>query len=106
MSHTILYGVVKAFLELICDSGNGIFVDGVAWHLSTAQDGLMARMNAIIKRIHLTSAYNRGVRLLTGPSDKCASPRPPVTAACILFPRMHMYLNTLMQGNRCISVVF
>ena len=105
MSHTILYGVVKAFLELICDSGNGIFVDGVAWHLSTAQDGLMDRMNAIIKRVHLTSAYNRGVRLLSGPSRQCASPHPPVTVAVILFLRMHMHVNTRLQGTRCVSVV-
>jgi len=71
MSHTILYGIVKAFIDLICDSGNGVFVNGRPWHLSTEKDGLMARMNNILKRIHLTSAYNRGVRLLSGPSDKC-----------------------------------
>lgn len=69
MSHTILYGLVKAFLDLICDPGNGVVVDGVKWHLSTTKDGLMSRMNHLIRRVRLTSAYNRGARVLAAPSD-------------------------------------
>lgn len=70
MSHTILYGLVKAWLDLVCDSGNGITVNNTRWHLTTTQDGHMYRMNNTIRAIRLTSAYNRPARTLSGPSKK------------------------------------
>ena len=74
MSHTILYGLVKAWLDLVCNSANGLVVDGVPFHLHRTlpkkkgepkeHEKLIHRINRIMRRIQLTSAYNRGVRLL------------------------------------------
>lgn len=79
MSHTILYGLVKAWLELVCKSTNGVVVQGVPFHLhltSPRKDGvsqgsekLIERIVRIMRLIKLTSAYNRDCRLLPSGDD-------------------------------------
>lgn len=83
MSHTILYGLVKAWLELVCKSTNGVEVDGVPFHLHlyppkkqgelVEKEKLIHRMVRVMRRIQLTSAYNRDVRLLPSGDDAYAS---------------------------------
>lgn len=85
MSHTILYGLVKAWLDLVCDSGNGIEVGGIKWHLTTTHDGVMSKMNKTIREIRLTSAYNRPARTLAGPSNKDDGYEVVYTTAVVQF---------------------
>lgn len=56
MSHTILYALLRAFMELICYSGNGLKVDGKPFHLDSM---LLKRMNSFMATIQYPSAYNR-----------------------------------------------
>lgn len=60
MSHTILNGLWRGFLDLIC-SANGITVTGAEFRLSK---GLMRRIDVIIGAVHLNSAFNRSAKKL------------------------------------------
>lgn len=86
MSHTILYGLVKAWLELICKSNNGVEVDGVPFHLHNSpgkkkdqpkdSEKLIERIVRLMRRIKLTSAYNRDLKLLPSGDDGCDNQMP------------------------------
>lgn len=60
MSHTILHGLWRGFLGLIC-SANGIRVDGREFRLPKS---MMRRVDNIVGAIHLTSAFNRSAKKL------------------------------------------
>lgn len=60
MSHTILHGLWRSFIALIC-SPNGIMVNGKEFRLSK---DVMRRIDKIIDAIHLTSAFNRSATKL------------------------------------------
>jgi len=66
VSHTILYGIVKAWLDLIRDPGNGIFINGVRFLLSGS---LLDKFNDVIEAIQLTSAYNRPALAMKSKAD-------------------------------------
>lgn len=63
MSHTILNGLTRSFLGLICDTTNGLRVNGELFHLKPATQ---ARMDRLIKRLRFPSAYNRPACQLRG----------------------------------------
>lgn len=67
MSHTILNGLLRAFLTLICNTSNGIVVNGEEFHLTTE---VQNRMDGIIKRLQFPSAFNRPAVLL---NSTCAT---------------------------------
>lgn len=56
LSHSILYALVRNFVELICHTGNGLEVDGKKFSLST---DLQNRLDAFSDKIKWPSAYNR-----------------------------------------------
>lgn len=61
MSHTILNGLTRGFLNLVCDTTNGLIVNGKPFHLSPATQN---RMDGVISRLRLPSAFNRPPSLL------------------------------------------
>lgn len=84
MSHTILYGLVKAWVDLVCRSGNGVVVKGVPFHLHGTfpknkvekknPEKLIGRMARVMRSIHLTSAYNRDIKILPTGDEECVLP--------------------------------
>ena len=116
VSHTILYGLVKAWLDLICDTKNEIFINGVRFVLSGK---LLEQFNDVISGVKLSSAYNRPAQTLAKTAgDGCVSivlsPDNLLpfrvcggclvateSSACWAPDRMHM-----MQSNCCHSMVF
>ena len=73
VSHTILYSLLKAWLDLICHTSNGIFVQGKKFVLQGGKDGILDSINDAIDSIQLSSAYNRGALSLVPAADGCAS---------------------------------
>lgn len=61
MSHTILYGVVKPWLDLVCDTNNGITVDGRPFHIASS---IQKEMDAVISSLKPHSSYGRPFKLL------------------------------------------
>lgn len=69
MSHSILYALLRAFVDLICHSGNGIWVDGQKFSICI---DVLRRMDTFSEKIEYPCAYNR---------------RPPKLRRCV-----HPYL--------------
>lgn len=63
MSHSILYALLKAFLELICHPSNGLTVDDKAFSIPVE---LQVRMDMFADRIEYPSAYGRRPPKLQG----------------------------------------
>lgn len=63
VSHTILNGLLRAFLSLICDTTNGIQVGGMPFHLDNKTQ---ERMDRFINRLQFPSAFGRPACLLKG----------------------------------------
>ena len=61
LSHTILNGIARGFLTFICDTGNGLLVEGMPFCLSAA---LQARMDRVITHIQKHTSFTRPFRLL------------------------------------------
>lgn len=74
MSHTILNGLTRGFLNLVCDTGNGLVVNGTSFHLPPATQN---RMDGVISRLKFPGAFNRPPGLLRQGCDimktACAS---------------------------------
>lgn len=62
MSHTILNGLFRSFMTLICDTRNGLVVDKKPFYLST---DTQKAMDTVIGQMRFPSAYNRPPRLLS-----------------------------------------
>lgn len=56
ISHTILNGIVRGFIDFICTTGKGFIVNGRPFYLPRS---IKHRIDDYIKRIQLPSAYNR-----------------------------------------------
>ena len=69
LSHTILNGIARGFVSLVCDTGNGLLVDGAPFCLPAA---LQARMDRVIGRMEKHSSFTRPFRLLTGCDTICS----------------------------------
>lgn len=63
MSHMILNGLVRPFLSLICDTTNGLTVNGKQFHVPTSTQD---RMDMLIRRLQFPSSFNRPACLLRG----------------------------------------
>lgn len=61
MSHTILHGVVRQFIDFICNAGAHILVRNKPFYLPKDVRELM---DSFIERIQLPSAFNRAGRKL------------------------------------------
>lgn len=69
MSHTILNGIGKDFLELIFDTTNGIVVDGRPFHVPL---DVQHDMDIVIDSLDLPSAFNRPPCQIRGCALSCA----------------------------------
>jgi len=68
ISHTILNGLVRSLVTLICDTGNGFVVWGEPFHLTPSTQ---IRMDRLIDRLVFPSTYGRpAVKIRCG----CESP--------------------------------
>lgn len=56
MSHSILYSLLRNFMELICNTTNGLEVDGMGFFLAGQ---LQDRMDTFSEKFEYPSAYNR-----------------------------------------------
>lgn len=85
MSHSILYSLVRGFLELICHTANGYEIGGRSFCLSS---DLQDRMDRFSDKIQYPSAFNR---------------RPPKLRRCVLLDDSQSCNGTRTYVERCSS---
>lgn len=86
LSHSILYSLVRGFLELICYAANGFVVDGRKFSLPPE---LQDRMDIFADKIEYPSAFNR-----RPPKLRRHAPAPP-----LLPPRSMLHLISVNACN-------
>ena len=74
ISHTLLHGLCRGFLELICHTTNGIYTlhKGKLTGFWLPVD-IQKRLDEIIDAIHLTSAFNRSAKKFRQCAPLCRS---------------------------------
>lgn len=99
VSHTILYGLVKAWLELICDTSNGIVIDGIPFVLTGP---VLDKFNAVINGIVMCSAYNRPPLSLESKAQGCVLCKLCRVRVCqlpVIPSDDHVLLNLMSAGE-------